>query len=62
MGVKTKASKEVILPKAADTTKKPRLVPGFSPSWKLAMEWMAFQPCNTTTASCYSLEHLHDSD
>lgn len=41
---------------------KPRLLPGFCPSWKSAVEWMGFQPYNTTVAYYYFLEHPHGND
>lgn len=52
----------MIISKAVDTVMKPRLLPGSFPSWKLAEEWLGFQPYNTTVASYYFLEHPHDDD
>lgn len=52
----------MIISKAVETVMKPRLLPGFFPSWKLAEEWLGFQPYNTTVASYYFLEHPHDDD
>jgi len=57
-----KASEVMIISKAADMATKPRLPPGFFPPWKLAVEWMGFQPFNTTVASYFFLEHPHGND
>lgn len=52
----------MIISKAVDVVMKPKLTTGFFPSWNLAMEWMGFQPYNTTVASCYFLKHPHGNN